>query len=173
MADRAEGLFNELAEICERYKAEVPSNRGPWPESVKTRVFELKALGLSFIKIAKRTGIPYGSVTSSQRPAGFLPVKVVEEKSPTVTVGRPRRKKPETKFTTVTVITPSGYRIEGLDSRAVAEFISAVEPVFCPAYVAPGYRIASYSDFFTTVDRCLTVNCMCEPDGGARIARGF
>jgi hypothetical protein len=90
-------------------------------------VFELKAMGLSFIKISKRTGIPYGSITTWKRPSSFLPVTVVEEKSPTVTVGRPRKKKPKSELTTVTVVTPSGYRIEGLDLKSVAEFIAGVE----------------------------------------------
>ena len=122
----AEELFNELTQICDQYKAEVPSNRGPWPESVKARVFELKAMGLSFVKIARRAGIPYGSITSWNRPASFLPVAIVD-KSPTVTVSKPRRKKLKPEFATVTVTTPSGYRIEGLNAEAVAEFIFRVE----------------------------------------------
>jgi hypothetical protein len=125
--NRADELFTELSQICDQYKAEVPSNRGPWPESVKSRVFELKALGLSFVKIAERTGIPYGSITSWQRPASFLPVKVVEEKCPTVTVGRPRKKAPKPELRAVTITTPSGYRIEGLDPSTVADFIARVE----------------------------------------------
>jgi hypothetical protein len=122
-------IFVELSQICDQYKAEVPSNRGPWPESVKARVFELKTMGLSFVKIAERTGIPYGSITSWKRPGSFLPVKVVKDKSPTVTVGRPRKKASKPELRTVIVTTPSGYRIEGLDANSAAELIARVELV--------------------------------------------
>lgn len=127
MANRADEIFDELTQICEQYKTEVPSDRGPWPESVKARVFELKALGMSFVKIAERTGIPYGSITSWKRPASFLPVAVVDKPSPTVTVRKPRKKREKAEFRTVTVITPSGYRIEGLDVATITEFICRVE----------------------------------------------
>src|SRR5271154_5882911 len=96
MSDRAEEIFNELAQICEQYKAEVPSNRGAWPESVKSRVFELKSMGLSFIKIAERTGIATQTIYAWKRPPSFLPVKVVEKPLPTVTVrNEPKRGRPK------------------------------------------------------------------------------
>jgi hypothetical protein len=129
VANRAEEIFSELIQICEQYKAEVPSNRGPWPESLKSRVFELKSLGLSFVKIAERTGIPYGTITSWKRPESFLPVAIVNEPSPTVTVRKPRKRSQRSELRTVTVITPSGYRIEGLDAQAITEFICRVEIV--------------------------------------------
>ena len=125
MAAEAEEIFNELAQICAQYKTEVPSNRRAWPESVKSRVFRLKAMGISFVKIAERTGIAYQTITTWERPAAFLPVRVVEPPQlPTVTVSKERRGLKKSKLPTVTVITPTGYRIEGLDSQSAVDFIA-------------------------------------------------
>lgn len=127
MAAQAEDIFNELAQICAQYKAEVPSNRRAWPESVKSRVFKLKSMGISFVKIAERTGIAYQTITAWERPKSFLPVRVVGAELPTVTVSKEPRRGRRAKFTTVTVITPNGYRIEGLDSKSAIEFIAKLE----------------------------------------------
>ena len=126
MADRAEEILLELSQLCEQYKAEVPSNRRAWPESIKSRVFELKSLGLSFVKIAERTGIASQTIYTWRRPERFLPVKVVNPPIPTITVGNEIRKSRQ-KLTTVTVITPRGFRIEGLDAKSAMAIIERLE----------------------------------------------
>jgi hypothetical protein len=127
VAEHAEQIFNELSQICAQYKTEVPSSRRAWPESVKSRVFALKSMGISFVKIAEKTGIAYQTITAWGRPSSFFPVKVVDAPLPTVTVSKSPRGRRRSKFTTVTVITPTGYRIEGLDSKSAIEFIAKLE----------------------------------------------
>ncbi len=126
MAERAEEIFSELAQICEQYKAEVPSDRRAWPESVKSRIFELKSLGINYGKIAERSGIAIQTIYSWKKPsaAAFLPVTVKESIPPTVTVGKRPKIRREKKSLTVTVVTPMGYRIEGLDAKSAADFVA-------------------------------------------------
>ena len=130
MAERTDEIFNELSQILEQYKAEVPSDRRAWPESVKMRVFELRSLGMSFVKIAERTGIAVQTLYTWKRPESFLPVAIVDTPmtaaTPTVSV-REVVKRRRSKAPTVTVTTPSGYRIEGLDAKSAAEFLARIE----------------------------------------------
>lgn len=125
MSDKIESLFQELSQICTQYKAEVPGRRRAWPESIKERVFSLRNYGVSWSKITERTGISYQTMIVWKQPAtSFSPVKVVESKKPmTVTVREKLRPKAVAKALTVTVITPSGYRIEGLDQRSALTLI--------------------------------------------------
>lgn len=133
-------LIDELTQISEQYKSEVPSRRRAWPQSIKKRIFELRRLGVGASRIAAATKIPIQTIYSwhsRKLDVGtFLPVPVVERKSesktPTVTV---RKKRIPTKvqsgahqnFPTVTVVTPSGYRLEGLTFQMMRELITAAE----------------------------------------------
>lgn len=121
MSNRIEELFSELKQICDQYKAEVPSKRRAWPMSVKTRVFELRKCGLTDPQIAKRTGLCYQTMYTWKplKEENFLPVDIIPRppKSLTVTVSGSQKPpvKYKTKNTTMTVITPDGFKIEGMD----------------------------------------------------------
>jgi hypothetical protein len=45
--ERAQELFGEIHQIYEQYKKEVPKQRRPWPESIRSRILELWKLGAS------------------------------------------------------------------------------------------------------------------------------
>lgn len=110
MSRTREEIIAELNELCVQYKAEVPGRSQAWPKSIKERVSELHAMGLGDTEISRRVPISAQTIYSwrqglKKSREGFLPVKIVEA-------------------STVTVITPQGYRIEGLDSRSAVEFIS-------------------------------------------------
>jgi hypothetical protein len=135
-----EEIFVELRDLCAQYKAEVPGRSQAWPKSIKERVIELQQMGLGDTEISK--SVPISAQTmyfwrhsrSVANRSEFLPVKVVETSTVTVkkaekssAVGRPRKKPPKLELRTVIVTTPSGYRIEGLDAKEAAEFISRVE----------------------------------------------
>jgi transposase-like protein len=137
-------LFDELRQICAQYAAEVPGKRRPWPESVRTRIFRLRFLGVSNARIAQEVGIPamtlYCWKVPSQKEAcalpppaaepdqegGFVPVRVVRRKSGLPALGEPAPKsrgRPRSTTVTVknapvagtlTVVTPEGLRLEGL-----------------------------------------------------------
>jgi hypothetical protein len=140
MDERVATILNELKQICEQYKSEVPSRRRAWPQSIKKRILELRRLGVGASSIAEATLIPIQTIYSWQNGKSddgtFLPVPVVKRKkaikSPTVTVRRKRRpleKPPANNQSppTVTVVTPSGYRLEGLTYQMLRELLIAVE----------------------------------------------
>lgn len=125
-------LLEELRQICSQYKSEVPSRRRPWPRSIKTRIEQLKGMGISYHRISKETCIPIMTMYSwrKTRNAGsFLPVRVSgESRSPevigdrtsTVTVKIPSKPGPKIRrISTVTVTTPDGIKIEGLSTEQV------------------------------------------------------
>lgn len=144
MNDKVTILIEELTQICEQYKSEVPSRRRAWPQSIKKRIFELRRLGIGAGAIAEATQIPLQTIYSwsNRKPDGgtFLPVPVVVDKrrtkstpsTPTVTVRQTsRRAAPpsdaDQNFPTVTVVTPSGYRLEGLTYEMMRELIAGLE----------------------------------------------
>ena len=133
MSAKSEQLFNELIQLYAQYKQEVPSQRQAWPESIKARIFELQEIGARIGDISAKTGISkqtiYGWNYEASKRRRFLPVNVVAPPltvapSPAATSEVVRRK---TKISsTVTVITPDGFRIEGLRLNRVAAFLKAV-----------------------------------------------
>lgn len=141
MSDRSPALIDEIQQIVSQYKAEVPGNRHAWPKSVKDRVLMLFSLGLKPKAITAQTGLSYHTVIywSSKYKQGsksFKQVAVVPGKSPnlpapsrrrgprpiaTVTVKSRSRGSRESKSVglkgknlTVTVTTPTGFKVEGL-----------------------------------------------------------
>ena len=126
-------ILNELVELCGQYKVEIPGRRRAWPKSIKERIFNLQALGVKPSEITKRTGISKQTIyvwNSQQKKKGenFLPVKIVSE-SPTVTVRENPNECHEGAIVrdarpTVTVITPSGFRIEGLNKHDLILFLN-------------------------------------------------
>lgn len=129
MNDRIQNLFSELEQICEQYKEQVPGRRRAWPKAVKERIEELSLLGVNGYEVSKRIPVPYMTIVSWRSKAksrdssspGFLPVKIVDEKRPTTVTVKRRGRKPKQSstqasntLTTVTVVAPNGFRIEGL-----------------------------------------------------------
>ncbi|MBU6375845.1 MAG: hypothetical protein KGQ59_07615 [Bdellovibrionales bacterium] len=123
MDDQVSEIFEQLNQICEQYKKEVPGRRHAWPKSIKDRILALQRAGVGAPQIAKRVPVPYATIMSwaiaEKKSGGFLPVKVVKAKrSPTVTVRGARdlggASRTKTESLTVTVVTPEGFRIEGL-----------------------------------------------------------
>lgn len=139
MSDRVSALFEELSQLIYQYKNEVPGRRRAWPVSIKERVAELRRSGVTFMVISKKSGISIATLYSwklKSTNSKFLPVKVVEKKSQqpisTVTVRGKRssimnRSIPESAIPTVTVVTRSGLRIEGLGAGDILELIAKIE----------------------------------------------
>ena len=133
MMDRKAELFEEVSQLLTQYRQEVPGTRKAWPESIKSRVIDLRRSGLSFSEISRRTGIPYYTVLCwrDKKRSGFERVSIVAaSKTATVTVPiRPTRRaskiSDEREVTaTVTVAIPGGIRIEGVS----VEFLKALLP---------------------------------------------
>ena len=126
-------ILKELLQICQQYKAEVPSHRRAWPMAVKSRVFELRKLGLRDPQIASRAGLCYQTLRTwkTEAPSRFLPVTVT---TPTVTVEVEPLKNQTNKMPiaqssapTMTIITPTGYRIEGLNHQSLIEVLGSLK----------------------------------------------
>jgi len=123
---RATQLINEIRDLTEQYHAEVGSQRKPWPNSIRERVIELVATGMSRKETAEATRVPYDTINqwffkkSQEQKDSFHTVTVTNKKPgsklnlATVTV-------PKTKNITsssspagkVHVTTPKGYKLEG------------------------------------------------------------
>ena len=130
--DRVNALYAEIRHIYQQYLKEVPKKRRPWPESIKTRILELWKLGVSSHQIAQETGLPTQTMYSwrqkiKRSDPGFLPVPIVKK--------RHRRSnfdiqlsqlESEVKSPTVTVVTPEGFRIEGIPSSDVARIVREI-----------------------------------------------
>lgn len=131
-------IVDEVRQLCEQYRQEVPGTRRAWPQAIKSRVRELHAQGVPLKSIAEKTGISYYTIhhwlppapQRSAPQAAFQPVKVVRALAAptkrdvaTVTVKTPdsARKPPLCRRSaTVTVTLPGGIKIE----RATAEFVA-------------------------------------------------
>ena len=130
--NRVTELYAEIRQIYQQYLEEVPKKRSPWPESIKTRIVELWSLGVSSNQIAQETGLPAQTLYSwrqkiKKSDSNFLPVPVVKK--------RHRRSKlelqlsqleTEVKSSTVTVITPDGFRIEGIPTSEVVNIMRGI-----------------------------------------------
>lgn len=117
MKSDCERLYAEISEIAAQYQREVPSGRRAWPESIKLRVFALRKSGVRSAEISRRTGLPYYTVLQ-WKDCGpkfvELPVRVDPQKVSTVTVPTSRE---------LSILLPSGARIEGLDLDSVARLL--------------------------------------------------
>ncbi len=127
MSRTREEIVVELIDLCAQYKAEVPGRSQAWPKSIKERVAELHAMGLGDTEISRHVPISAQTMYSWRQGLhkksleSFLPVKIVQPSTVTV------KKMKKAKVSTVTVITPQGYRIEGLDSKSAVDFIAKLE----------------------------------------------
>lgn len=135
---QSEDLVSEISQIMEQYRREVPGKRSRIPLSVKERVLGLQGLGLTCAEISRRTGIPYFSVLrwKNRRRGGFEVMRVTNgktgrliSKADTVTVARRRKKRVvatvtvSTAWPTVSIVTPSGIRIEGVSLDTLLKLV--------------------------------------------------
>ena len=125
--EKSEELLDELKQIYVQYQKEVPSKRKPWPESIRGRVSRLQKQGVTSVQIAKQTGIPahtiYGWAKGQrQKRDAFLPVKLANANQSPIR-NQKDRLVTVTKVVTVTIVLPSGIRIEGLSSNLALEMV--------------------------------------------------
>lgn len=83
MEDRKTTLLEEVRQLLQQYRAEVPGRRRAWPESIKSRAFELRSLGKNFTQIAEETGLPYFTLLKwhkEKKSPGFAVVKLVKSR---------------------------------------------------------------------------------------------
>jgi hypothetical protein len=121
-----------------QYVAEVGSGRRVWPRSIKERVVQLEMLGVKAKAISEQTGIGYDTLLqwryqrNHQLKQKFHEVGVGKElvKVGTVTVPAVKEDKIIHKIGTVTVTTPSGYRIEGTDSQIIMDLLKGMGRCF-------------------------------------------
>lgn len=132
-------ILNEIEQIAIQYQAEVPGKRKAWPQSVKDRVLELKRLGSTETEISRMTGISVQTIWSwklkqkvtelSAPTSGFLPVQI---KPSTVTVEVasdkpvPIKRRARKNSQTLTVVTPLGFRLEGLTVNQIVSVLNAM-----------------------------------------------
>ena len=132
-------ILDEIEQIAVQYQAEVPGKRKAWPQSVKDRVLELKIMGSSETEISHMTGISVQTIWSwklkrklTELPAPtsyFLPVQI---KPSTVTVEVasdkpvPIKRRARKKAQALTVVTPLGFRLEGLTLNQIVSVLNAM-----------------------------------------------
>lgn len=124
-----ESRLQEIRQIMIQYRAEVGSKRRPWPESIKKRVFEIVASGVTMKMVAEKTEIPYHTIIqwrqTQMRDGIFHSVSVADTKAIAVgTVTVPTAE--PNPIGIVTVTTPDGYRIEAENARLAVELIQAL-----------------------------------------------
>jgi len=134
MTIQTQEILNELKQICEQYKAEVPGRHRAWPESVKNRVQLLRQAGVSYPKIAKVSAISLPTLykwAQDERakkapiPPEFHQLPVVLSHTEAVT--KPAKEKSFKKATTITVIAPSGLKVMGLKVADACKVIRELE----------------------------------------------
>jgi hypothetical protein len=135
-------VLEELQQICAQYELEVPTLRRAWPKSVKERVAHLRQQRVPFPDISDATKIPLNtlyawSVKEKKREVAretaegsrFLQV-TVNPQVPSRTeapITRKRRKYRTKNTSTVTVVMPSGVRLEGLSVEGAIQVAREVE----------------------------------------------
>jgi transposase-like protein len=131
-------IVDQIRQIKNQYEAQVTGKHKQWPRAIKERVVALVEMDLSLSTISERTGISYHTIaswTAQPNRSKFREMTVAQPtKSVAVTVtskrpvGRPPKKlvpvakNCNTRNGTVTIMTPGGYLVEGLDAEVLAEF---------------------------------------------------
>jgi hypothetical protein len=76
-------IADEVRQIAEQYRQEVSASRGAWPKSIRQRVCELKAMGVSGKELSELTGVSQPVISNWTRLRGapkkapsFIPVSV-------------------------------------------------------------------------------------------------
>lgn len=134
MEKQATPVLEEIRQLIEQYRREVPGGRRAWPESIKTRIGQLCVLGMSAKEISEQTELSYYTILGwvpesyrrryrSRRPqaAGsdghFAPVAIRGRPSVAMVTLAKGSNCPAPEVTsnaTVTVTLPDGIRIEGV-----------------------------------------------------------
>jgi len=138
-----EQLIREIRDLMDQYRREVPGHRRRWPESIKMRVRQLRALGLMINEIAEETGLAYFTIIhwfetppSRRRvarhlpevgpmAAQFSPVKVTPA-TVTVAMGRKGELANDGPRQSFTLQLPNGARIEGLTAESLKELFPVI-----------------------------------------------
>ena len=116
---RREELLKDIAMITAQYRAEVPSGHKAWPKSIKARVLELLASGMTSKAVAEATGIAYFTVHNWKRRAGtFRALQLAGPKEVPSAAKTPP-------ILIVTITLPSGLKIEGLPAGEALRFARA------------------------------------------------
>ena len=114
-------LFDEIRQLTEQYKREVPNARRVWPTSIRERVIALRRLELSSGEISRQTGIPAPTVyvmcrgkpyPRKNNPPGFLPVQVSKNVDPLAKACETQK---------LVAILPGGIRVEGIPVETLLE----------------------------------------------------
>lgn len=127
--DRKKQLLDELRQIYAQYQREVPSKRRPWPESIRSRVQELWAMGVSCHEIGSESRVPVQTMYSWRKRLKrgrfvALPIPRAIGHSSDRPVRRLQLSQLKARrSTTVTVVLPNGIRVEGLDAPRAALFL--------------------------------------------------
>jgi hypothetical protein len=128
--ENPEQIYDEIKQLRRQYFAEVGNTgRNTWPVSIKTRVFALLAQGNSITSVAQNTQISKVTIgywlqyerKKANQQFHTLKVQSPKEKALTVTVnsGIPR----PSRAVTVTVTTPDGYVIQGIEVSTVLDLL--------------------------------------------------
>lgn len=134
MNEQAEILIQEIRELREQYIAEVGEGRRVWPKSIKDRIQCLDEMGLSARDVSERTGVGYETFLQwryqrrqlAKKQFHQIDVKLESRaitKIGTVTVPKIKTPKVPQKIGTVTVTTPDGYCVGGLDLESATSLL--------------------------------------------------
>jgi hypothetical protein len=130
MENQIQILIEEIKQIRAQYVAEVgPGGGKAWPRAIKNRVLELDRLLNSTKRRAEVCGISVDTVyqwRSEAKKENFKQLSVVNKKSVTVTDTKSQKLaqiSEGSKFITVTVTTPKGFKVEGLTADLALELL--------------------------------------------------
>lgn len=121
--EKSDELIEQILQIKSQYESQVSGKHKQWPRVIKDRIVSLFHSGMKIHAIAERTGISPHTVaswTAKMNRKSFREIKVsVAAKAVAPT--------PQKFNGTVTIVSPSGYRIEGIDSADVAALLQKIE----------------------------------------------
>lgn len=143
IATQAENLMSEIRELHRQYVVEVGTGRRVWPKAIKDRVQQLDEIGISAKSISKQTGVGYDTILQwrfkrkKKNQFHQLSVSATTSKEiakvDTVTVTKDEITSPDKilKSGTLTVTTPSGYRIESSCVESVVRLLETLKGPLC------------------------------------------
>lgn len=123
--DKGKQLFDEIRQIMDQYRVEVPGQRRAWPSSIKERILQLSQLKISWSDIASEIGIPRQTLYQWNSDAKAAKKSFTE--LPVVATPTSMTEKPVPRSTTVTVVTARGHRIEGLGFKEATKILLELE----------------------------------------------
>ena len=118
-----ETLISEIKQITEQYNAEVGRPRKTWPESVRTRVIELRRLGYNLAELSKATDIPYYTMMNWFHRGHRL--SAGDFKAVTVTAANPKQELTVQADSGrgITITLADRVKIEGLEFKQVMSLL--------------------------------------------------